>query len=249
MRLRSYLAMLVLAGMVPLVALTSVVTLSLVQQQRTAVDRGLTDTVTALATAVDNEVETSIKSLQTLAASRHLDTGDLPAFYEHATRVVSLHRWSTIGLTDAAGHHLLNVASPFGAPLPDVRDREYFKQVAATRRPYVTDLITGPATNTVDVAVAVPVIRDERLAYVLFAGVDPTAFNAVRQAQKLPPLGVASVVSRDGLFTGYGKAEDLDRARQAGFDAHLTKPILPDVLARLVAPPSRDGSPTAQPVA
>src|SRR5512144_2523523 len=106
MRLRSYLAMLVLAGMVPLIALTSIVTLSLVQQQRTAVDRGLDNTVTALASAVENELETSIKSLETLATSRRLDTDDWPGFYEQATRVVRLHRWTTIGLVGPAGDHV-----------------------------------------------------------------------------------------------------------------------------------------------
>ena len=135
MKLRSYLAVLVLAGMVPLILLTVIVTLSLVQQQRTAVDRGLADTVTALATAVDNELGTSIKSLETLATSRRLDVDDLAAFYAQAARVVTLHRWTTIGLIDAEGRHVLNVARPLGAALPDLRDRDYVKRVMATGRP------------------------------------------------------------------------------------------------------------------
>ncbi|HEY7870772.1 MAG TPA: response regulator, partial [Methylomirabilota bacterium] len=32
-------------------------------------------------------------------------------------------------------------------------------------------------------------------------------------------------------ITGYGQADDRQRARQAGFDAHLTKPLSPDRLA------------------
>ena len=35
--------------------------------------------------------------------------------------------------------------------------------------------------------------------------------------------------------TGYGDNEDRDRARDAGFDRHLTKPVDPEGLARLVA--------------
>jgi len=34
--------------------------------------------------------------------------------------------------------------------------------------------------------------------------------------------------------TGYGRAEDKDRARTAGFDAHLTKPVEPDELHRML---------------
>jgi CheY-like chemotaxis protein len=36
-------------------------------------------------------------------------------------------------------------------------------------------------------------------------------------------------------LTGYGQAEDRRRALDAGFDAHVTKPVLPDELAELVA--------------
>jgi signal transduction histidine kinase len=200
MRLRWYLAVLVLAGLIPLVVLTAVVTISLVREQRAAVDRGLKDTVTALAAVIDNEVETSIKSLQTLATSQRLDTDDFGAFYEQATRVRQLHGWTTIGLLDSAGSHLLNVARPLGDSLPDLRDRDYFKQVVATRKPYVSDLLKGRATGTIDLGVAVPVIRDGRLKYVLFAGVDPTRFRELLEAQNLPAPAIASIVSRDGVF-------------------------------------------------
>jgi hypothetical protein len=53
MRLRSHLASLIVAGVVPLVGLTIIVTASLVHQERAAGDRSLSDTVAALATAID----------------------------------------------------------------------------------------------------------------------------------------------------------------------------------------------------
>ncbi len=200
MKLRSYLAVLVLAGLIPLVALTAIVTVSLARQQRAAVEQGLSDTVAALTTAIENDLQISIKSLETLATSKRLDQGDLSAFYDQAVRVRALHQWSTIGLIDSAGEHRLNVARPLGDPLPDLRDRPYFTQVMATGKPYVSDLLKGRATATEDIGVAVPVIRDGRVKYVLFAGVDPSDFNTVFQSQRLPEQAVVSIVSRDGLF-------------------------------------------------
>jgi two-component system CheB/CheR fusion protein len=35
-------------------------------------------------------------------------------------------------------------------------------------------------------------------------------------------------------LTGYGGDEELRRSREAGFDVHLVKPILPDVLAKAI---------------
>jgi signal transduction histidine kinase len=212
MKLRSYLAVLVLAGVVPLIILTVVVTLSLVHLQRVAADRGLADTVAALTAAVDKEINASIKSLETLAASRALDTDDLSTFYDNAKRVRTLHGWSTIGLIDSTGNHRLNVARPLGAPLPDLRDREYFKQVVATGKPYVSDLLHGRATGTTDIGVAIPVFRNDTLKYVLFAGVDPGRFVAFLSPQERAPFAVVSIVSRDGVFI----ARNRDHAHAVG---------------------------------
>jgi CheY-like chemotaxis protein len=38
-------------------------------------------------------------------------------------------------------------------------------------------------------------------------------------------------------LTGYGHAVAVEKARQAGFDAHLTKPVELHALAQLLAPP------------
>lgn len=39
--------------------------------------------------------------------------------------------------------------------------------------------------------------------------------------------------------TGYGQEEDRRKAEEAGFDHHLTKPVNPDILQRLVAQDDR----------
>jgi two-component system CheB/CheR fusion protein len=41
-------------------------------------------------------------------------------------------------------------------------------------------------------------------------------------------------------ITGYGRREDSARARDAGFDLHLVKPIQPEQLARAIRTPKRD---------
>ena len=208
MKLRSYLAVLVLAGVVPLMALTVVLTITLARHQRIAVDRGLSDTVAAFALALENDLRTSIRSLETLATSTTLDNDSFAAFYEEASRLRGLHRWTTIGLIDREGTHRLNIARPLGAELPDLRDRTYFKEVVASSRPYVSDLITGRATATRDIAVAVPVLREGRVKHVIFAGLEPVSFNTVVDSQKIPEQAITWVVSRDGLFLARSPSHD-----------------------------------------
>jgi CheY-like chemotaxis protein len=43
--------------------------------------------------------------------------------------------------------------------------------------------------------------------------------------------------------TGFGAAEDRRRAAEAGFDTHLTKPVSPEALRRVLRPPGSEGGP------
>jgi signal transduction histidine kinase/ActR/RegA family two-component response regulator len=43
-------------------------------------------------------------------------------------------------------------------------------------------------------------------------------------------------------ITGYGRPEDSARAREAGFDLHLVKPIQPEVIARVIRAPRRQAA-------
>jgi PAS domain S-box-containing protein len=59
------------------------------------------------------------------------------------------------------------------------------------------------------------------------------ALDLRRLAKSRPPKLIA--------LTGWGQAEDRARARNAGFDEHLTKPVDPDALMRLVHSCGADG--------
>jgi CheY-like chemotaxis protein len=50
-------------------------------------------------------------------------------------------------------------------------------------------------------------------------------------ARMRPKIGPAQLIA----LTGYGQTEDVRRATEAGFDAHLIKPVDFDVLERIIA--------------
>jgi CheY-like chemotaxis protein len=54
------------------------------------------------------------------------------------------------------------------------------------------------------------------------------AARAIREA----PWGRAMVLI---ALTGWGRSADLERARMAGFDGHLLKPVEPEALIRVIA--------------
>jgi CheY-like chemotaxis protein len=55
-------------------------------------------------------------------------------------------------------------------------------------------------------------------------------YEVARQLRQRPDLDHPVIVA----VTGFGRDADRQRAREAGFDEHATKPLAPDVLARLV---------------
>lgn len=55
-----------------------------------------------------------------------------------------------------------------------------------------------------------------------------TGYEVARQLRTLPVLQRATLVA----VTGWGTEEDRARAREAGFDGHLTKPVAPEAIAR-----------------
>lgn len=62
-----------------------------------------------------------------------------------------------------------------------------------------------------------------------------SGYDVARQLRAQPEFRDTSLVA----VTGYGRAEDRQRAREAGFDHHLAKPVDPRVLQAFVArPPS-----------
>lgn len=60
---------------------------------------------------------------------------------------------------------------------------------------------------------------------------DMDGYEVARRLRKTPHGKSARLVA----LTGYGQAEDRRRALEAGFDAHLVKPVDPDNLVKLLA--------------
>ena len=70
---------------------TLVLVIMVHREQRATVQRGLLETARALAVALDGELRGYIRTLEALADSEHLDSGDLRKFYDVAARARRHH--------------------------------------------------------------------------------------------------------------------------------------------------------------
>src|ERR1044071_2634497 len=90
MKIRSHLLVLVLAAVLPIVVFSTIMTVVFWREQRHAFEQRFLERARAMAIALDRELEGSIKSLQVLADSPHLQSGDLESFYEQLQKTLAL---------------------------------------------------------------------------------------------------------------------------------------------------------------
>jgi signal transduction histidine kinase/ActR/RegA family two-component response regulator len=197
--LRRRLFLLAAAGILPLVVMAAIGLYALFQQQREQGTRAALEITRALTTAVDGELRRTTSALQILATSYRIDSGEMERFYGRAVRAVeSQPQWHLINVFDLEGRQVMNTALPYGAPLPEIIDRESYERVVKTGQPAV-----GFMTRSIDrswgVPVRVPVVRNGELKYVLTAVVEPQAILDVLTRQNVPEDWVATVADARGI--------------------------------------------------
>jgi PAS domain S-box-containing protein len=218
MKLRSHLILLVIAALLPVLIFAGVMLMIFSNQQRSAVETGLLNTARALSLAVDRELAASVRTLETLATSAHLESGDLRKFYEQAKRVLEVRPgWYNMLLVDPSGQQLVNMRRPFGSPLPRSGAPEVIQRVSETGQPVISNLFWGHFAQAHLVGVDVPVIRDGRVRYVVTTSTYPAFLLKLLKEQNIPPDWLATIIDRNKIVL----------ARTQDFEKFLGKQAMP----------------------
>ena len=203
MRLRTILLLLVLATGVPIAAFGLISALIFVDREQTSYEAAIRDRNRAFMSAVDAELNGHVQTLRALAGSRALARDDIEDFYQAARNVLATQpAWTNVNLLTSDGRQLMNLAAPWGTPLPSRPfEPNSFDQAVKTRSPAVGNLAEGGRFNQPpSVAVRVPIVRDARVAYILTAAVKPESFQALLSRQQLPSGWVSGLVDGNGRF-------------------------------------------------
>src|SRR5579862_1417884 len=152
--LRGRLVLLVLGSIIPL--LTFILGSEYVDYRHEVAATGerALEVVRGMSELLDEELQTRIKILQTLAVARSLKAGDLDFFRAHVETVLAQQfPGANILLLREDGQQVMNTLVPRGAPLPVRIDLESIKQVFATRRPAISNLFQGAVGHRPVVAI------------------------------------------------------------------------------------------------
>ena len=197
--LRQRLFVVVAAAVVPLAIMSAFALYAGYEQQREQAQNNGLDVARALSIAVNAELRRVISVLQVLDDAPGLERDDLAAFHEHARRAkASQPHWRSIVLYDTAGNAIVNTEFDYGAPLPQVIERESLDRVIQDRTAAVGYLAKGPQGRWA-FPVRVPVMRGNDVRYVLTAVLEPDSIMQVLRSQRIPEDWIVAVADAKGI--------------------------------------------------
>jgi signal transduction histidine kinase/ActR/RegA family two-component response regulator len=191
--LRRRLLFLAASGLLPLMMVLAWGLDYLIDDRRVDAERSAMDLSRALATAVDAELRSVVALLNHMSTSDDLERADLRSFQLAARRTARQMGWLYVALSDSEGRALLRTSQPYGAADPALVEPQSVARVIETHVPVVSGVIDTSKLPTEAFAVRIPVMRGEKLVYVLSAYLPSDQFLAVLSRQNIPSGSVASV--------------------------------------------------------
>ncbi|WP_295993157.1 ATP-binding protein [Rugamonas sp.] len=229
MRIRSYLIVMALAILAPVVVSSAVALHMLEDAGRTAALQNLHETAQSVSLLVDRDLYSAEASLQVLAGAPALDAGDLSTFYQQARRAQrGDDGW--IALIDEHGQQLLNTYLPYGAQLPPPKPpfAARAQQTLAAGTTNASGVFRGAVTGRMMATLDVPVYTHGGKRYLLTGAFTIEHFKRVFASARIPAGFTVGLLDGEGRFL----------ARTGGADDMIGKLARPELIAAAAAAPS-----------
>jgi signal transduction histidine kinase len=227
---------LVLATLLPLTLAGGAGAVLTLRSQKQAVERQAHDLARYSATLLARELVANQRSVQMISQSPLLD-GELdPARFELlASRLVlDEPTWRAISVATPNGARLLDVPGPIGGqPGGGVVEPLSLERTVSLRRPTIGDVVAGPRGRPA-FAIRAPVVRGERVRFVVSAIVDTESLSRLVLTEEAPSGWMVQVLDRRGVVIMDATRDD--GAGRAGRVAPRPRETTPPGMAQVVAP-------------
>ncbi len=219
--LSQFVAMLVLSVFVPILLLGAALVWRVGLLDQEQANQQALQVAQSVSANIDREIDGSIASLLALSTSEALKHGNLEEFYNQARQAMSYRKLHVL-LRTPDGQQVLNTRVPFAASIPHQELTVTDRQLIADRTPVVSNLVIGAVMKSWVVGLSVPVIHDDKIAYILALSLEPEHFRSILM-QAVPTAGwVIALSDRTGRSI----------ARTIEHDQHVGREMDPDARAR-----------------
>jgi signal transduction histidine kinase len=193
MPLSSYLTRLIWLSILPVVVFSAWLSYDIVLKMQTESDQEASHTARNFATAIDHHLNARIGSLKVMAASPLADDPALWPLYYKVSQGYRENFGSHVIFAEAdePRRMIFNTRTAFGTSLPSLPKPKGSAAVplaVASGNPAVGDIFVGPIAGEKLVAVAVPLVRLDKVSKVLLATFELRLFQE-RLAQVALPAG------------------------------------------------------------
>ena len=206
-KLKGLLAALPLMAALPLVFLGLWFLAQLWESERDATRRGLVQAADTLAVAVDREIYGLTRELRLLGELQLSQRTAFDGIDEVIARLVERREgWDDIDILAPDGSVLVDAARPSVSTLPS-HDDQHVRAAVATAQPTLSD-VYRTSDRALGVSIAVPVLREGVVRWVLDGRLDTTRFTRVITSG-LQESTAALVIDREMLIVA--RTPDLER--------------------------------------
>ncbi len=199
--LRWHLTVLSIGLLVPTVAFIGILLWQFSISERKAVEAQARDLSHTIAVALDREIIGLLTTLQALATSPSLQSGDLAAFYRQVQDVSQLQSIN-ISLRDTSGHTKLTTRAPLGTdvavPAPLMATDQ---EVLRSGKAMVSNIFTSTVSSRpVFQVINAPVMVAGKPTYLLAASIDVHYLADAVRRENLPAGWIGTIVDRVGTI-------------------------------------------------
>ncbi|KJB96613.1 hypothetical protein N826_32665 [Skermanella aerolata KACC 11604] len=194
---RSYLALLALCLMLPILIFVTLLLNQQIKLERSRIEQDLLKESRSITATIERDLRGVTSMVETLAQMPTLQQGDFEAFHQQASQITSRYGIGIV-LNDLAGRQQLNTRVPWNTPLPAITGTDAMRTVLETRAPYVTDRVTGAVSRKELVGVVVPVVRGNEVTHFLTASLRLERISDILNQAGVGDGRTATVVDRKG---------------------------------------------------
>ena len=223
MKVRSHLAFMAAAILLPVVLFSGLALNQFLEAERAAVLRSMTEAARATTLAIDQEWSYAEGVGRVLATSPALADEEFSLVHARAKLANSGKALHTV-VINSEGQQILNTALPYGQPIagPSQATLDRVRQVLSASAPQISNLIVGRATGKPIVTIEMPVTAKSGRSYVFSNWMYAADLNKAFPSKGIPPSWLIGIFDRQGVtiarnrgpegFVGKQPKEDLLQA-------------------------------------
>jgi two-component sensor histidine kinase len=194
------LALLVAGTMLPLIIFASVIIYRGYEKDRVDASARVLATARSIRTVLDAEVQRMTGSLQVLALTNSLRTGDFDRFRRIAFGFLEQYPPDGVLLvTDRDGRQLFSSLATDALSLPRRNNVEIVRRVFDTAKPAFSNLFIGSVLNKPILTVEVPAIVDGKVLYVISFTPPIALFQGILEKQRPNADWTMSMFDAEGI--------------------------------------------------